>query len=136
MQPTLTLELYWLALTILMTGLFWVPYILQRILEHGFWPALWDPLGVTHMQAAWANRMLRAHRNAVENLAIFAPLVLALHATGVSSGTTVTACVVNFLARAVHFIVYTLAIPLLRVPAFVIGVGAQMVLALSLLGIA
>ena len=33
MKPVLTPELYWLVLTILMTGLFWVPYILQRILE-------------------------------------------------------------------------------------------------------
>jgi uncharacterized MAPEG superfamily protein len=135
MQPMLTSELYWLTLTILMTGLFWIPYIVQRILEHGLWPALWDPLGNTHMDAPWANRMLRAHRNAAENLAIFAPLVLALHAVGNSNGTTVTACVVYFLARAAHFVVYTLAIPLLRVLAFVIGFAAQMVLALSLLGI-
>ncbi len=38
----------------------------------------------TTPKAKWARRMMKAHRNAVENLVIFAPLVLALqyrHAT-------------------------------------------------------
>lgn len=136
MKPALSPELYWLVLTTLMTGLFWIPYILRRVLERGLWPALWDPQGNAHMDAPWANRMMRAHRNAVENLAIFAPLVLVLQITGGNSATTAAACMIYFLARATHFVVYTLAIPLLRVPAFFVGVLAQMTLALNLLGVA
>jgi len=97
MKPTLSPELYWLVLTTLMTGLFWIPYILQRILERGFWPALWDPQGVAHMDAHWAKRMMRAHLNAVENLAIFAPLVLALSVTHTGTSATATACMSTFL---------------------------------------
>jgi uncharacterized MAPEG superfamily protein len=135
MSPVLTSELYWLVLTTLMTGLFWIPYILQRILENGFWPALWSPQGLTHMDAPWAQRMMRAHQNAVENLVIFAPLVLALHVTGANTSVTTTACIVYFFARAAHFVIYTLATPLFRTVVFIAGFAAQMVLALTLLGI-
>lgn len=135
MNPVLTPELYWLVLTTVMTGLFWIPYILQRILENGALQALLDPQGLTHMNAPWAQRMMRAHQNAVENLVIFAPLVLALHATGANTSVTTTACIVYFFARAAHFFIYTLAIPLFRTVAFIAGFAAQMVLALTLLGI-
>jgi len=135
MNPVLTPELRWLVLTIFMTGLFWIPYILKRILENGYWTALWDPQGQTHMDAPWAKRMMRAHQNAVENLVIFAPLVLALHVTGANTSATTAACVVYFVARAAHFVIYTLAIPLFRTVAFLAGFAAQMVLALTLLGI-
>jgi uncharacterized MAPEG superfamily protein len=135
MNPVLTPELYWLVLTTLMTGLFWIPYILQRILENGFWPALWSPQGLTHMDAPWAQRMMRAHQNAVENLVIFASLVLALHVTGANTSATTAACIVYFVARAAHFVIYTLAIPLFRTVAFLAGFAAQMVLALTLLGV-
>lgn len=134
MNPVLTPELYWLVLTCLMTGLFWIPYILQRILEDGFWPALWSPQGRTQVDAFWAQRMMRAHQNAVENLVIFAPLVLALHVTGANTSTTTAACLVYFVARAAHFVIYTFAIPVLRTVAFIAGFAAQMVLALTLLG--
>ena len=135
MKPALTPELYWLVLTILMTGLFWIPYLLQRIREHGLWDALRDPQGVTHTDAVWAQRMRRAHANAVENLMIFAPLALAVQLTGAGNALTACACQAYFAARAAHFAVYSLAIPVLRVPAFLVGFGAQMVLVLVLLGV-
>ena len=135
MKPTLSPELYWLVLTTLMTGLFWIPYILQRILERGFWPALWDPQGVAHMDAPWAKRMMRAHLNAVENLAIFAPLVLALSITHTGTSATATACMIYFFARLAHFVIFTLAVPVFRTAAFLVGFAAQVVLALTLLGV-
>lgn len=135
MNPALTPELYWLVLTTAMTSLFWIPYILQRIAENGTLPALLDPQGRTHLNAPWAQRMMRAHQNAVENLAIFAPLVLTLHVTGANTSVTAAACIVYFFARAAHFLIYVFAIPLFRTVAFMAGFFAQMVLALTLLGI-
>lgn len=135
MPSPFTPELSWLVLTCIMTGLFWIPYILQRIIENGLLPALWDPQGLTQMNAAWAKRMRRAHLNAVENLAIFAPLVLTVQLTGTNTSTTAAACLVYFIARAVHFVVYTLAVPVLRIVAFLVGFGAQAALALTLLGV-
>ncbi|VAW76279.1 hypothetical protein MNBD_GAMMA13-652 [hydrothermal vent metagenome] len=137
MDAIMTTELYWLTLTIGMTALFWVPYILNWIMEHGMVAALWNPKEYDHTQpkAAWALRMLRAHENAVENLVIFAPLVLILHAMEISTAATATASMVYFTARAAHFWVFAFAIPSLRVLTFLVGFGAQMVLVLTLLGI-
>jgi uncharacterized MAPEG superfamily protein len=78
---------------------------------------------------------MRAHQNAVENLVIFAPLVLALQIAGISGAATVSACVVYFFARLGHYVVFTLGIPVVRVLAFVAGVAAQVTLALALLGL-
>jgi uncharacterized MAPEG superfamily protein len=133
MHMTLSKELYWLTLTILMTAVFWVPYILNRMLEQGILNALWDPHGRTETKRAWARRMLQAHANAVENLIIFAPLVIMVQITGVNSATTATACMIYFFARLMHYVVFTFGIPLLRVVTFLVGFGAQVVLAVNLL---
>jgi len=132
---TLSPELYWLTLTVLMTGLMWVPYILNRLVEQGPLVALCDPQGETATRVLWADRMMRAHQNAVENLVIFAPLVLALQLAGITSSVTVTACLVYFFARLTHYLVFTLGIPVVRTLAFATGVVAQITLALALLGV-
>ena len=136
-QHTLSPELYWLTLTTLMTALFWMPYIINWVVEQGFFKAVWDPNDYDHSKprAAWAMWMFQAHENAVENLVIFAPLVLTLHALDISTDTTVTACAVYFAARAAHFLVFTFGIPLLRVLTFATAFAAQMVLGLVLLGV-
>ena len=135
-MPTtaLTTELFWMTLTVLLTGLMWLPYIVNRLAEQGFGNALWDPQGVTATKVHWADRMMRAHQNAVENLVIFAPLVLALHAAGISTTTTASACMAYFFARAAHYLVFTFAVPVLRPLAFAVGVAAQLTLAFALLG--
>lgn len=129
----MTTELYWLILTALMTALLWVPYILNRMKEMGVWRALWNPHPDTRPKAQWAERLMRAHANAVENLVVFAPLVLALQVTGTGTTMTASACMVYFIARAAHVILYTFAVPLLRTVAFLVGFFCQMILALTLL---
>ena len=86
----MTTELYWMILTVLMTALFWVPYVLDRVAVRGLWPMLSDrkPEG-GGLHSLWAQRAIRAHQNAVENLATFAPVVLIAHATGVSTSMRV-----------------------------------------------
>ena len=135
MHATLKPELYWLVMTTTMTALIFVPYILNRMKEHGTWPAVWNPQPDKSPKAQWAERIMRAHANAVENLVVFAPLVLTLQLVGASTTATATACMVYFFARLAHVILYTFAVPLLRTVAFVIGVGCQMTLALTLLNV-
>jgi uncharacterized MAPEG superfamily protein len=133
MNHELTAELYWLVLTILMTALFWVPTILNRIVELGVWATLNVP--VLRPEAGWAERLMKAHANAVENLVIFAPLVLAIQLTGAGSSATATACLVYFFARLVHVLAYVAAIPVVRTLAFAAGFFCQMTLVLILLNI-
>ncbi len=132
---TLTTELYWLTLTVLMTGLMWLPYIINRMLEQGIGFALWDPQGETKTQIVWAERMARAHKNAVENLIIFAPLVLTLQLTQLNNALTALACMIYFFSRLTHYIVFSFGIPVIRVLAFMVSVVAQLILAFTVLGI-
>lgn len=125
-------ELFWLTLTTAMTGLFWVPYILDRMLVRGLIGAMGNPRPDAKPQSPWAQRQMRAHANAVENLVVFATLVLTAHALGISSGATATACAVYFWARLVHYVVYTLGIPVLRTLSFAVGFVAQAVLVLAI----
>jgi uncharacterized MAPEG superfamily protein len=131
MNHELTTELYWLVLTTLMTALFWVPIIINRIIELGAWETLQTP--ILRPEAEWAERLMKAHANTVENLVIFAPLVLAIQLAGVGTSTTTMACVVYFFARLVHALAYILAIPVVRTLAFAVGFFCQMILALTLL---
>jgi uncharacterized MAPEG superfamily protein len=115
-----------------LTGLIWVPYILDRIATWG----LTDTVGYPDNpkpQSPWARRMMKAHRNAVENLVVFAALVLAAQAAGISNGVTAAACMVYFWARVVHLIAYTAALPWVRTLAFSVGFLSQAALAWQLL---
>ncbi|MFA7350461.1 MAG: MAPEG family protein [Methylotenera sp.] len=126
-------ELYWLVLTIVMTAIFWMPTIVNRIFETGVWATLKPPQ--LQPKAQWAERLRRAHANAVENLVLFAPLVLAIKITGMNSSATAFACMIYFFARLVHVLAYILAVPLIRTLAFTAGFFSQMFLAFSLLGV-
>lgn len=127
----MTRELFWLTLTVILTGLMWVPYILNRLQVRGFSGAMANPSRTDRPQAEWANRMMFAHDNAVENLIIFAPLVLILNAADYSTSWTVLACAVYFWTRLAHVIVYTTGVPVLRTLTFTVGFLAQAVLALA-----
>jgi len=81
-------ELFWLVLTVAMTGLFWVPYILDRIMARGLMGAMANPSPSDKAQSPWARRMMAAHTNAVENLVIFAPLVLTARALSIATAVT------------------------------------------------
>jgi uncharacterized MAPEG superfamily protein len=133
MTPGLmTPELFWLTLTVIMTGLLWVPYVLNRILVRGLGGAMANPTRGAAPHADWATRLMFAHDNAVENLIVFAPLVLILAQIDYSTKWTAYACMVYFWARVAHLIVYALGLPVFRTLAFTVGFLAQAVLALAI----
>jgi uncharacterized MAPEG superfamily protein len=125
-------ELMYLVWVTTLTALMWIPYILDRLSVWG----LMDTVGYPDNpkpQSPWARRMKAAHANAIENLVIFAALVLAAQAAGISNSTTVMACVLYFWARVVHFLAYTFRLPWVRTLAFTAGFVAQMMLAWQIL---
>jgi uncharacterized MAPEG superfamily protein len=126
-------ELFWLTMTCILTGLLWVPYILDRIKVRGLWATLDNPSPQDKPQSPWAHRLYFAHTNAVDNLVVFAPLVLIVDAVGISSTTTAIACAVYFWARLAHAIVYAMGVPVFRTLAFFVGFLAQATLALAVL---
>ena len=129
----MTTELYWLTLTALMTALFWLPYVLDRMVAIGLPKTLAGVGPDIGAQSAWAQRAMRAHINAIENLAIFAPIVLTAHLLNISNGVTRAAVVVYFFARLVHFVVYSAGVPAARTLAFTAGWLAQIAIIASIL---
>jgi uncharacterized MAPEG superfamily protein len=125
-------ELLYLVYVTVLTGLLWIPYILDRIAKWGLVTAVGYPTNPPP-QSPWAQRLMKAHFNAVENLVIFAALVLAAHALGVTKSAIATAAMVYFWARLVHALAYTFAIPWARTLAFAVGFFAQAVIAWQIL---
>jgi uncharacterized MAPEG superfamily protein len=126
--------LHWLALTTIVTGLFWLPYVLNRMLAVGMPDTLGGDAVPDEKHAAWAQRAKRAHANAVENLVVFATLVLVAVADGQggASGLTLWAAV-YFWSRLAHFAVYTAGLPVVRTLAFFGGFVAQVAVAVMIL---
>jgi len=127
-------ELMWLTLTVILTGLMWVPYILDRAMVRGLMGSMANPSRKDKPQSPWAQRLYFAHSNAVENLMIFAPLVLILDSLGHSTESTAIACAVYFWTRLAHAVIYTLGIAVLRTLAFTVGFLAQVALVLAVFG--
>ena len=128
-------EILWLALTLAMTLLFWVPYVLNRMAVRGMFPAMSNPSAADKPQAPWAVRAMAAHTNAIENLVVFAPAAIGVHVLGLGNATTAFACMLYFFSRLAHFIVYTAGIPVLRTIVFFGGWVASVILVLRLLGV-
>ena len=128
-------EFYWLMLTVAMTGLLWAPYVLDRIMVRGTMGAMANPSPNDKPQSAWAVRLQAAHTNTVENLVVFAPLVLVAHALNIHTASTAFACALFFWCRLIYVAVYTAGIPVLRTLAFAGGFVGQVILALAIFGL-
>lgn len=128
-------ELLYLTYVAVFTAVLWVPYALNRFVVRGVFDTVGYPSN-PKPQSPWAARLIKAHSNAVENLVVFAALVLVADAAGVSNSVTSGACVLYFWARVAHAIVYALAVPWLRTLAFVGGFVAQLAIAWQLLAAA
>ncbi|MFK5948306.1 MAG: MAPEG family protein [Methylococcales bacterium] len=129
----MTSELYWLVLSIFLTSILWVPYILNRVFEQGIFKALWDPDGETSTMVPWAKRLMSAHVNAVENLVVFAPLVIIAHVLGITNEMTELAAMVYFFSRLAHAVLFTIRTPVLRIISFLGGFFAQITMVITLL---
>jgi uncharacterized MAPEG superfamily protein len=77
----------------------------------------------------WADRARRAHLNAIENLAVFAPLVLVAAIVEVSTKATVLSAQIYVAARLAHYVIYTAGIPVVRTIAFLVGAIATVAIA-------
>jgi uncharacterized MAPEG superfamily protein len=121
-------ELQYLVYVTILTGVLWIPYILDRVARWGLVEAVGYPENPPP-QSPWARRLIKAHYNAVENLVVFAAVVLAAHALGASNAAIGTAAIVYFWARVVHVAAYTFAVPWVRTLAFTVAWLATAVIA-------
>jgi uncharacterized MAPEG superfamily protein len=128
----MTSELMSLTWVTALTAVLWMPYIINLIAVRGLIDAVGYPENPKPL-SGWAAKMKAGHANAIENLVVFATLVLIANAAGVSNDITVLACQIYFWARLVHVVAYTFAVPWVRTLAFATGFGCQVALLLQVL---
>jgi len=81
----------------------------------------------------WAGRAQRAHLNMLENLILFAILVLVAQAAGVRNGMTLLGAQLFFWGRVAHAVLYVAGIPWARTAAWGVSVIGLILIALQLL---
>ena len=127
-------DLQWLATTILLTLLTAFPYVLRRIATIGLMRTLGNPAaGDAAELPLWAQRARSAHANAVENLVLFAPALIAAHLHNPQAPALATAAQVYFYARLMHYVVYMAGVPVLRTLAYFVGIGATVAVLATLM---
>lgn len=70
----------------------------------------------------WAGRAQRAHRNMLENLVLFAILVLVAKAAGVRNDITLLGAQLFFWGRVAHAVIYVAGVPWARTAAWAVSV--------------
>jgi uncharacterized MAPEG superfamily protein len=82
---------------------------------------------------AWIGRARRAHANLVENLVVFAALVLAAHAAGRTNEWTALGSQLFFWGRVGHAVTYVAGLVPWRTLAFGVAVVGEWIIAFQLL---
>lgn len=81
----------------------------------------------------WAGRAARAHHNMLENLVLFAILVLTAQVTGRTGAMTALGAQLFFWGRVAYAPIYVLGIPWARTAAYVVSVAGMVLIMLQLL---
>jgi len=117
----MTTDLTYLALTALLTGSLWLPYVTAQTIVNGpLRPQNYtDP--AQRPLPLWGLRANRTHLNAVESFAPFAALVLIAQVAGKADAMTAFWATAFFWLRAVHAVAYLLGIPYVRTIIFTLG---------------
>jgi uncharacterized MAPEG superfamily protein len=124
MQPELTLLVWAVVLTFVQM----LVAVSGATLQVGL-PALAGNREGLATCSGWAGRAQRAHRNMLENLVLFASLVLVAVVAQKTNATTLMGAQIFFWARVAYAVIYPIGIPWLRTAVwFVSVIGLAMVL--------
>ena len=121
---------YYLALSGMLTVLLWTPYILSRMVTWGLPGFLNSYPKEIPEPPAWAKRAQRVHLNMVETMPAFVAVVLgAGYLVADTAGDIIGQwAAIFFVARVVHAVVFSLAIPYLRTPTYLVSWAAILVI--------
>jgi uncharacterized MAPEG superfamily protein len=81
----------------------------------------------------WGGRAQRAHRNMLENLVLFAALVLVAQAAGRANALTQVGAMVFFWARVAYAVIYLAGIPWLRTASWAVSALGLVIMFLQLI---
>ena len=115
----MTTELSMLVWATGLTGILWMPYVLAYAQLLGVTNVLkYEPL--TDLPD-WVERAKAHHRNSVENLVIFASLIITAHLANDNNAATASAAIIYFWSRVAHLVVHYAGLPYLRTVAWFVS---------------
>ena len=126
-SPELTFLLWSVAITFIQL----IVSLLGATVQHGL-PTLAGNRENIGPTSGWAGRAQRAHRNMLENLFLFAILVIVAHIADISNELTVLGAQLFFWGRLAYSLIYVVGIAWLRTAAFLISILGLILIFLQL----
>jgi uncharacterized MAPEG superfamily protein len=124
-------ELMWLAWAVALTFAQMLVAVGGATLQVGLPALAGNREGLPEFKG-WAGRAQRAHRNMLENLVLFAALVLIAVAAGKTNATTLLGAQIFVWARLAYAFVYLAGIPWLRTGVWTVSVIGLLLIFLQL----
>ncbi|MCP4035907.1 MAG: MAPEG family protein [bacterium] len=128
----MTTELNMLALSALLSIVLGFPGVIALIMTKGL-PFAAGNRDAPYELPDWGNRAKRAHMNMVENLPVFAALVLAAQVSGATNDTTALGATLFFWGRLAHAACYLAGIAWVRTGAFGVSLIGMVMIAGAIL---
>ena len=117
MKPELTLLVWATLLTVVQA----VVAVQGAMMQVGLPALAGNREGMPEIKG-WGGRAARAHRNMIENMVLFAALVLAAVAAGKTNDMTLLGAQVFLYARVAYALVYLIGLPWLRTGVWAVSV--------------
>lgn len=99
--------------------------------QYGVMPLFGNREGLPPL-TGWPGRAQRAHRNMLENLVLFAALVLICAAANKTNATTLLGAQLFLWARLAYAVIYVVGVPYLRTAAWLVSVIGLVLIVLQL----
>jgi len=128
MKPELTLLVWATVLTLVQA----VIAVQGALMQVGLPTLAGNREGLPEIKG-WGGRAARAHRNMLENLVLFAILVIAAVLADKTNGTTLLGAQIFFWARVVYAAVYIAGLPWLRTGVWAVSVVGLAMIFLQLI---
>ena len=125
-------ELVWLLWAVALTFAQMLVAVLGATAQVGL-PALAGNREGLAPCTGWAGRAARAHHNMLENLVLFAALVLIAVVTNKTNSATLLGAQLFFWGRVAHALIYVAGIPWLRTLAWLVSVVGMILIFVQLL---
>jgi uncharacterized MAPEG superfamily protein len=100
--------------------------------QYGVMPLFGNREGLAPL-TGWAGRAYRAHHNMLENLVLFAALILICAVTNKTNATTLLGAQLFLWARLAYAVIYIAGVPYLRTAAWLVSIVGLLMIFLHLL---
>jgi len=124
-------ELSYLVWSVALTFALVLIAVLGATLEFGLPKLAGNREGLPDL-IGWPRRAACAHRNMLENLVLFAILVLVAQISGERNGMTLLGAQLFFWARVAHAVIYIAGIPWLRTAAWGVSIAGLILIFLQI----